>query len=172
MPISQIICPILSRKFGEGKEIGVVAVKKLLPVFTLTLISFLVFINLFKFQIVSILFGVNFLPMLPMVSILSFGVFAVFYGVFIGGQVMLNLGMDRAFLKIQVYIAVVSLAINVLFISKGGGFVTSIVWTMSEIIISFYQVAYLQRKGVRLFTWKMLSITSITESIKYVLKKG
>ena len=172
MPISQIIFPILSRKFGEGREIGIVAVKKLLPVFSLISIAFLFFINIFNTQIVSILFGDKFLPITPMVSILSVGVFSVFYGVFIGGQVMLNLGMDRAFLKIQVYIAAISLVVNALFISKGGGLVTSVVWTISEIIISLYQIVYLQRKGVHLFTWKILSIKSIIESIKYVLGKN
>lgn len=110
--------------------------------------------------------------MTPMVSILSIGVFAVFYGVFIGGQVMLNLGMDKAFLKIQVYIALLSLLINLLFISKGGGLVTSIVWTTSEVIISLYQIIHLQRKGIFLFSWGILSYKSINESVRYVLKKN
>ena len=171
MPISQIIFPILSKKFGESKELGIYAVKKIIPLFILISISFLIFINLFNDYIVLILFGDKFLPITTLVSILSVGLFAVFFGVFIGGQVMLNLGMDSAFLKIQVYIAVFSLVLNFFFIKVGGGIVTSIIWTISEVIISLYQIIYLKRKGVEIFSWQVFSIYSIKESIRYVLKK-
>lgn len=171
MPISQIIFPILSRKFGFSKDEGLYSVRKILPLFSLISIGFLIFVNLFKYYIVIILFGEKFLPILPMVSILSVGLFAVFYGVFIGGQVMLNLGMDKAFLRIQIYIAIFSLLLNYFFIKQGGGFVTSIIWSVSEVIIALYQIVFLYINGVRIFTWSMLSPKSIIESLKYVLKK-
>jgi PST family polysaccharide transporter len=56
----------------------------------------------FFILIVKIIFGEGFEPVAPLLSILSFGLFFVFYGVMIGGQIMLNLGMDKAFLNIQV----------------------------------------------------------------------
>lgn len=171
MPISQIIFPILSRKFGFSKDEGLYSVRKILPLFSLISIGFLIFVNLFKYYIVIILFGEKFLPILPMVSILSVGLFAVFYGVFIGGQVMLNLGMDKAFLRIQIYIAIFSLLLNYFFIKQGGGLVTSIIWSVSEVIIALYQIVFLYINGVRIFTWSMLSPKSIIESLKYVLKK-
>ncbi len=171
MPISQIIFPILSKKFGDGKDFGIYSVRKILPLFIIISLAFLFFINSFNHYIVLILFGEKFLPITPLVSILSIGVFAVFFGVFIGGQVMLNLGMDRAFLKIQVYIAVFSLILNFFFIRMGGGVVTAMVWTISEIVISLYQIIYLKRKGVDLFTWDILTIKSIKESVNYVLKR-
>ncbi|MBT0723486.1 oligosaccharide flippase family protein [Rosenbergiella sp. S61] len=171
LPISQIIFPILARKFGEGKEQGLETVKKVLPIFIVISIMFLFFINIFDELIVMLLFGKEFLPIISLVRILSIGLFAVFFGVFIGGQVMLNLGMDSAFVRIQIIIAILSLFINCLLVRANGGLVTSIVWSISEVVISLYQVVYLYRRGVIIFSWDTLSYNSILGSIKYVLNK-
>ncbi|WP_265012052.1 oligosaccharide flippase family protein, partial [Klebsiella variicola] len=171
MPITQIIFPLLSEKFGKNQKDGILAVRKLMPTFILISVAVLISINLFRDVIVRVIFGEQFMAVIPLITILSFGLFAVFYGVIIGGQVMLNLGLDRAFLNIQIIISVISLIVNAIAIPKGGAIVTASVWSISEVIISLYQIIYLKRLGITVITWKMLSITEIIGSIKYVFKK-
>ncbi|WP_407289385.1 hypothetical protein [Raoultella ornithinolytica] len=98
--------------------------------------------------VLEVIFGGDFSPASPMLTILSFGLFAVFYGVLIGGQVMLNLGMDKEFLNVQVIVSVASLAANYLILPFGGGVTISIVWTLSEFFISAYQIMILKKNGI------------------------
>jgi len=172
MPISQIIFPILSAKFGKDKDIGLDSIRKIMPLFILATISFFIFINIFRWQFVSILFGPQFYPMVDILSILSFGLFCVFYGVLIGGQVMLNLCMDKAFLYIQIVISVISLIFNSVFIPSGGGVATAYIWAFSEFIITTYQILYLKYYNVNVISFNMLTLSKIKESYKYVINKG
>ncbi|WP_241640462.1 oligosaccharide flippase family protein [Rosenbergiella epipactidis] len=172
MPISQIIFPILSQKFGKDKREGLDAIKKIMPLFIMITFFSIVFINVFRMQFVIILFGSQFYSMIDILTVLSFGLFFVFYGVLIGGQVMLNLSMDKAFLNIQIIISIISLIINSLLIPAGGGIVTAYVWTFSEFIITTYQVMYLRQKGINVFSLNMISLHKLKESLQYVLKKS
>ncbi|HDT0618764.1 TPA: hypothetical protein QIB63_006142, partial [Klebsiella michiganensis] len=122
--------------------------------------------------IIELLFGALFLPSVNLLSILSIGLFAVFFGTLIGGQVMLNLGLDKAFLKIQIIISILSLAINIVFIGKGGAVITAWVWTLSEIIITLYQVIYLRNMGINILSFNMLLPSRIKGALFYVLKRN
>ena len=172
LPISQIIFPILSEKFGRNKEEGVNTVKEIMPAFILLSICTLAFILLFSEIIIKLLFGPLFLPSVNLLSILSIGLFAVFFGTLIGGQVMLNLGLDKAFLKIQVIISILSLVINIIFIGKGGAIITAWVWTLSEIIITAYQIIYLRNMGINILSFDMLLPSRIKGALFYVLKRN
>ena len=172
LPISQIIFPILSEKFGRNKEEGINTVKEIMPAFILLSMCTLVFILLFSEIIIELLFGALFLPSVNLLSILSIGLFAVFFGTLIGGQVMLNLGLDKAFLKIQIIISILSLAINIVFIGKGGAVITAWVWTLSEIIITLYQVIYLRNMGINILSFNMLLPSRIKGALFYVLKRN
>ncbi|WP_162821964.1 oligosaccharide flippase family protein, partial [Escherichia coli] len=106
MPISQVIFPILSEKFGKNRMDGIKAVQSIMPAFFLFSLIVLIFMISFGGIVLEVIFGGNFSPASPMLTILSFGLFAVFYGVLVGGQVMLNLGMDKEFLNVQVIVSV------------------------------------------------------------------
>ena len=169
MPLNQVLFPILSKKFGEGDDVGIHAVKKLMPLFVI--ISFVMTLALLLFAklIILVLFGHEFSDSVTVLYILSVGLFSVFYGIVVGGQVMLNLKMDKAFFNIQLYVSMFSLGVNTIFSSYGGWIVISIVWSMSEFIISTYQIVYLYKRGVRIFEAKMLSISNLKKSFNYVL---
>ena len=66
-------------------------------------------ILLFGKIIILLLFGSAFSDSYLILVILGLGLAAVFYGMLIGGQIMLNLGMDREFVRIQVIVSVLSL---------------------------------------------------------------
>ena len=171
IPISQVIFPILSEKFGKDISSGISVVVKIMPVFFFISASCLLFLNVFSFLIVKIIFGEGFEPVAPLLSILSFGLFFVFYGVMIGGQIMLNLGMDKAFLNIQVFVSIFSLVINAALIPHWGAEVTAVVWSLSEMVITIYQILYLRKKGFVIISLGVINPFNIIKSVKYVLKK-
>ncbi|HCE1007014.1 oligosaccharide flippase family protein [Acinetobacter baumannii] len=170
MPIYQIIFPLLSKKFVSNLEDGLNSVRIFLPVFTLMVIVVLLGILLFGKIIILLLFGSAFSDSYLILVILGLGLAAVFYGMLIGGQIMLNLGMDREFVRIQVIVSVLSLFLNIIILPYGGGVTTAIIWSLSEVIITLYQILVLKSKGIKVFSMNMLSLNSIKLSLKSIMR--
>lgn len=170
MPIYQIIFPLLAKKFGKNIEDGLSTVRVFLPVFNLIVLLVILGILLFGKIIIFLLFGSEFSDSYLILIILGVGLTAVYYGTLIGGQVMLNLGMDREFVRIQVIVSVVSLIINFAILPYGGAITTAIIWSLSEVVITLYQIFLLRNKGIVLFNMKMFSFNSIKLSLKAILR--
>ncbi|WP_151820927.1 oligosaccharide flippase family protein, partial [Acinetobacter soli] len=171
MPIYQVVFPILARKFGESQIIGVEAVKKILPIFNIITLIVLCGLILTGYFLISILFGNEFLDSYKILVILSFGLAAVFYGILIGGQVMLNIGLDKDFVKIQLIVSILSVSASLIILPFGGAVTIALIWTLSEIIITAYQIFILKRKGVSVFDFNQLKIQSIKNAFKYMVAK-
>ena len=169
MPIYQVVFPILARKFGESQIIGVEAVKKILPIFNIITLIVLCGLILMGYFLISILFGNEFLDSYKILVILSFGLAAVFYGILIGGQVMLNIGMDREFVRIQVIVAVLSIAMSLMILPYGGATTIALIWALSEIIITAYQIFVLKINGIYVLNRNQLKIQSIKDAFKYMV---
>lgn len=127
-------------------------------------------ILLFGKIIILLLFGSAFSDSYLILVILGLGLAAVFYGMLIGGQIMLNLGMDREFVRIQVIVSVLSLFLNIIILPYGGGVTTAIIWSLSEVIITLYQILVLKSKGIKVFSMNMLSLNSIKLSLKSIMR--
>ncbi|WEH96908.1 hypothetical protein PYR77_13060 [Acinetobacter soli] len=121
--------------------------------------------------LISILFGNEFLDSYKILVILSFGLAAVFYGILIGGQVMLNIGLDKDFVKIQLIVSILSVSASLIILPFGGAVTIALIWTLSEIIITAYQIFILKRKGVSVFDFNQLKIQSIKNAFKYMVAK-
>ncbi|MBF7685629.1 oligosaccharide flippase family protein [Acinetobacter sp. B10A] len=169
MPIYQVIFPVLAKKFGENELKGLEAVKKIIPIFNLIVLIMATGLITLGYFIIYILFGIEFLQSYLILIILSFGLVAVFYGILIGGQIMLNLGMDRYFVKIQVIVSIFSIFLSYIVLPYGGAITIAIIWTISEIAITLYQIHFLRRRGIHVLSWTQLSFSSILHSVKYVL---
>ena len=171
MPIYQVVFPILARKFGESQIIGVEAVKKILPLFHLLVFTVTCGLILGGYLLILILFGAAFSDSYIILFILSFGLMAGFYGILIGGQIMLNIGMDKEFVRIQVVVAIVSVAMSLMILPSGGAITIAVIWALSELIITFYQIIILRKNGIKILNKNQLNIQSIKDSMKYMVKK-
>ena len=171
MPIYQVVFPILARKFGESQILGLEALKKILPIFNIITLIVLCGLILTGYFLISILFGSEFLDSYKILVILSFGLAAVFYGILIGGQVMLNIGMDREFVRIQVIVAVLSIAMSLMILPYGGATTIALIWALSEIIITAYQIFVLKINGIYVLNRNQLKIQSIKDAFKYMVAK-
>ncbi|WP_260924889.1 oligosaccharide flippase family protein [Novosphingobium sp. 9] len=171
-PFFQILFPILSASVSRDREGALKVIRLYMPVFVLFSIGLLIGMLLFGKLMISVIFGQAFLPALPIFLVLSFGLIAVFYGLLVGGQVMLNLGYDRAFLNIQIVVSVASLIVNYFVLPRGGGMTTAIVWSTAEIVMSLSQVIFLKRAGVTLFERDAFRLASLRRLPGLLLRKG
>ena len=121
--------------------------------------------------LILILFGIEFLDSYKILVILSFGLAAVFYGILIGGQVMLNIGLDKDFVKIQLIVSILSVSASLIILPFGGAVTIALIWTLSEILITFYQIFILRRHNVYILSMSDFKIESIKLSLKYILGK-
>ncbi|MDH0192416.1 oligosaccharide flippase family protein [Acinetobacter ursingii] len=171
MPIYQVVFPILARKFGESQIIGVEAVKKILPIFNIITLLVLCGLILTGYFLILILFGIEFLDSYKILVILSFGLAAVFYGILIGGQVMLNIGLDKDFVKIQLIVSILSVSASLIILPFGGAVTIALIWTLSEILISVYQLWVLKRNNIQIFYFNQFKLTHLKNSFKYIVGK-
>ncbi|HGK4710711.1 TPA: hypothetical protein ACJ2WN_005580, partial [Klebsiella pneumoniae] len=96
-------------------------------------------------------FGEQFSASSLLLKILSIGFVAVFFGVVIGGQVILNLQFDKQFVIMQLIVAIVSLILNFMILPSGGAITTAIIWSFSEVLMTGLQIIFLRMKGINLF---------------------
>lgn len=171
IPIYQIIFPILTMKFEESHYLGLTAVKKILPLFNVLVFFVILTLILTGYFSILILFGKEFLPSYTILIILSFGLFAVFYGILIGGQIMLNLGLDKEFVKIQLVVSMLSITLTCIILPFGGSITTAVIWTLSEITITIYQIWVLKNKNIVVFDRNQLKWDCIKDSLRFVIKR-
>lgn len=82
---------------------------------------------------------------------------------------MLNIGLDKDFVKIQFIVSILSVSASLIILPFGGALTIAIIWSLSEMIIAGYQVLVLREKGIQIFTKQQFSFNSIVDSLKFVL---
>lgn len=151
LPLNMLIFPLLSAAFGHNKEIALEHIRRVMPLFCVFCLLSAVFIFLFGDLIILAFFGEQFSASSLLLKILSIGFVAVFFGVVIGGQVILNLQFDKQFVIMQLIVAIVSLILNFMILPSGGAITTAIIWSFSEVLMTGLQIIFLRMKGINLF---------------------
>lgn len=167
MPLNMLVLPMVSKSFGESVDAGMDKLQRVMPIFIFFCVTSFLFINFFGEFIVNIFFGHQFSGSGKILHILSFGFLALFFGLIIGGQVILNLHYDKQFVLMQLLVAILSLSLNIFLLPHGGGMTTALVWTISEFIMTLMQIIFLYRKGYSLFNLKYFinPISSLRDNV-------
>lgn len=148
IPFSQSLFPFIGKSFGIDKEEGLSTVRKLFPI--ITYVSFLVscMIWLLGPLVIELFYGSSFLPSKHMFRIMAFTPFIVILSNFLGIQIMLNLNMDRPFLKIIFVGSLLNLVVSSVLSTKMGGVGTSYSILITESFITILMIAYLIRQNI------------------------
>lgn len=154
VPLNMLLLPLVSKGFRESLERGLEIVQKLMPFFTLFCVFAIIFIFLAGRYVIFIFFGDEFASSVQVLSVLSIGFVALFFGLIIGGQVILNLHYDKQFVFMQVFVALISLSLNFYILPFGGSLTTASVWSLSELIMTTLQIYFLHKKGINVFNLK------------------
>lgn len=171
LPLNMLIFPLLSTAFGKNKETALLYIRKLMPVFVLFCLLSVSFVALFGDYIILIFFGEQFSASALLLKILSIGFVAVFFGVVIGGQVILNLHYDRQFVIMQIVVAVISLTFNFMILPYGGALTTAIIWSFSEVLMTILQIAFLKNRGIDIFKFEYFRLSFLIKTVIQIISK-
>lgn len=171
--LNPVFYPIYARAFHEDTSTAIELIKRILPVNIFISLIVLLMLLLFGPLAVYLMYGVSFMPSISILLILSFGLFLKFYGAVFGGQIMLNLNMDSIFVRIQMFVSIFSVLLNILGLYFGFKATwVALVWVLSEFLITLAQYFYLRYKGYSLLSWNMLRLSSLRQGLNIILGKN
>ncbi|MDA3616415.1 oligosaccharide flippase family protein [Polluticaenibacter yanchengensis] len=151
IPLSSALYPYIGRAFSEGKENGMDKLKKILPItfyFNLLVSSGILILSPF---LIVLVFGEKFEGSIIIVQILSLLPFISGLSNMMGIQTMLNLKMDKLFLKITSLGAFLSIILNLVFGYLFGYTGTACSYLLTETFIVFSLFLALKKKEIVLF---------------------
>jgi len=150
-PITQTLFPFVSKKMSESKEMGInvvrISVKILWP------LSFLVSLFLFIFAplIISLLYSTDSSEIIVVFRILAWTPFVISLSAIFGLQMMIPLGMKKAYSQTYLLAAILGLVLffvlTPIYLHVG----TAIAVLIVEIFVSIYMYFRLKFKGIQLF---------------------
>ncbi|VUS60371.1 Putative O-antigen transporter [Klebsiella spallanzanii] len=170
-PLSFIVFPALSKRFGVSVESGLVAFRKFMPLLCLCCFLSFLFIFFFGGEVILIMMGKGFEDSIYVLKILAFGYLFVFWGAVIGGQIVLNLKYDKQFVLMQWGVAFFSFICNILFLKKYGSTGLAYIWTISECIMTLMQVFFIRAKGIKILDIEQFKIRNIIANAKELLSR-
>lgn len=168
-PLSFIVFPALSKRFGISIENGLIAFRKFMPLLCLCCFLSFLFIYFLGGKVILIMMGAGFKDSIQILNILAFGYVFVFWGAVIGGQIVLNLKYDRQFVLMQWFVAFFSFICSVTFLKKYGSTGLAYIWTISEFIMTLMQCIFIKMKGIRIIDFEQFRLKNIIVNIKELL---
>lgn len=168
IPLASSLYPYIGRAFSESKEAGLLKLRKILPiVFYFSALVSLGILILAPF-IVFIIYGKSFDGSIIAIQILSFLPLLSSMSSIMGVQTMLNLSMDKLFLRITSFAACLSLILNVIMAYYFSYIGTSISYLFTEIIICVSFFIILKNKGLILFEKENFKLKNVFIQIKAI----
>jgi O-antigen/teichoic acid export membrane protein len=148
MPLAQAFYPFIGKAFGESREQGLKLAQKLVPVIVVfTGIASLVMFTIGPL-IIKLFYGDKFEPAIPVFQMLSIIPLLFSLNNVLGIQIMVNLGMDKSFLKITICAGVISVLLNLLMVRQWGYIGSTLNWLVVEIFLFISMYIVLKREGL------------------------
>lgn len=170
IPLASSLYPFIGRAFSISREDGLAKLRKLIPIVFWFTISICLGILLLSPFAIYLIYGKKFEGSIISVQILSFLPLISAMSSIMGIQTMLNLNMDKLFLKITTFASCFSLILNIVMAYYFSYVGTSISYLLTEIIIciSFYHV--LKAKGLMLFEMENFKAKNVIQQVKSIIK--
>ncbi|WP_118976657.1 flippase [Taibaiella koreensis] len=167
VPLTQAIYPYIGKAFGDDYNKGIDMVQRMLPaVFGFTFLAGLViFFGAPLF--ISFFYGSAFQPAVTVCRILAFVPMIIALGTVMGIHVMLNLKMDKVFLKVTCIGAITGVVLNLLLVNLLGYIGAAITWTVTEFLNLCMLTFLLRKHGIQIFNREYFKLK---QCIAYFLK--
>ena len=150
LPLSNSFFPYVGAAFGKSKEEGIAAARKVLPVVTvIALAAFLGMVTIGPWAL-ELFYGEKFKPSVPIFITLAITPLVIVLSNVFGILVMMNLKMDKAFLRITAFGAIVSIASNLLLVPWAGGLGSAFSLLITESFIVAAMAFFLLKEGINL----------------------
>ena len=164
-PFSQTIYPHISRLASESKQDAIVFAKKMLKLATLPILLVSLLLLIFAPQISNILLGQEFKNSIIVIRILSFVPLITMLSNIFSIQLMLNLGLKKAFMKIFTFAAIMSVFMSLILVLPLRHIGLSISVLATEIIVTVLTFISLKRIGIDIIRAKINRKDGLRNSI-------
>ena len=166
IPLSQAMFPFIGAAFAQSREKGLDVVKKMLPIVTVLTFSAAFILWLFGPLVIMLLYGHKFEPSILVFRILAFVPVVIGWSNMFGIQTMINLKMDKVFLRITAIGAVSSILLNFLFVTRFGFVGTAMSWVLTEVFIVLCMYFVLARNGINIIDKRYFSTAHFKKFLK------
>jgi PST family polysaccharide transporter len=170
IPLSTSLYPFVGSTFSKSIDLGVEQLRKILPIIFYITFCGAVVLFIAAPLVIKIIYGNKFINSIPCIMILSILPLISSISSLLGVQTMLNLKMDKEFLRITSYGAALSLVLNLTlgyFFSYIG---TTISYLLTELFIIILLFAKLRSKNINLVNFEYFK-PKVLFSIVMNLKK-
>lgn len=170
MPLSQTLFPHIGKSFSVEREEGLQEVRKIFPL--VTVLSLAVSICLFTGAplAIRILFGADFEPSVQILRIMSVVPFIVTVSNLLGTQVLLNLKMDKQFLRMTIIGSVICITLNLVLTPLYSYYGTALAWVMTELLITIGLGFIIHQQGIRLVDRRYWNVNWLLTAISRLKK--
>ncbi|SKC18962.1 flippase [Dyadobacter psychrophilus] len=163
LPLTQAFYPFIGKAFRDDRQQGLRVTQKILPLIIIfTGVATIVMILLGPLVIRSF-YGHKFEAAVPVFQILAMIPLCIAVSNVFGIQIMLNLGLDRFFLRITSVGALLSILLNVFMIRQWGYIGTSFNWLLTEVFILISMYVVLLRQGINPVELHYFKFSSLKE---------
>jgi len=166
IPLSQAMFPFIGSAFAQSREKGLDVVKQMLPIVTVLTFSAAFILWLFGPLVIMLLYGHKFEPSILVFRILAFVPVVIGWSNMFGIQTMINLKMDKVFLRITAIGALSSILLNFLFVTRFGFVGTAMSWVLTEVFIVLCMYFVLAKNGISIIDKKYFSPAHFKKFLK------
>jgi PST family polysaccharide transporter len=112
------------------------------------------------------MYGEKFEPSIMVFRILVFIPLIIGWNNLLGIQTMINLKMDKAFFRITLTGAIVSVALNYFLVKQFGFVGTAWSWMLTELFVTAVLFIFLAKKGISIFEQKYFAPAHFSKYLK------
>jgi O-antigen/teichoic acid export membrane protein len=164
--------PLIGKKFSEDFSVGIIALKKTLPILSIFLFLAGSVVFLGAHLIITLFYGENFLPSVIDLQILAFVPLFIALNNFLGMFVMLNLRMDKAYFKITLIGVIIGLLLSWMLSKSFGHVGASWGWLINQASIASISYFYLRNKQINIIEFQFFEIKTLYANIRKIVKVG
>lgn len=171
LPLSQSLFPVVGFAFSQSRERGIEVVQRIVPVIVMVTLVLIIVMYCIGPLFLLWFYGEKFAPSVMVFKVSTPIPMLLALSNLFGIQVMLNLGMDKAFFKITAYGALFGFLLNVLMVSMYGYLGTAWNLLIVELYITLAMYVYLKRNGVDPIKLSKFSFSEIKLQLKPLTDK-
>lgn len=164
-PLGTVLFPIVGKAFSKSNEEGVSIIQKALPLILLITLMIALIILIFGGLIIHIFYGKNFQDSALIFKLLAFTPMFLALNMLFGVQAMVNLKMDKSFVKITITAAIFNVISSLVLIHYWNAAGAAISWFCTEMLCAISMLLVLIKNGVLLYNQEYFSLDLLKSQV-------
>ena len=171
LPLSQALFPYIGKAFAQNFEEGLSTTQKIIPIIIFLTGSMGIAMLILGPWLLRIFYGNSFEPSVIIFELLVFTPLLISLSSVFGTQIMLNLNMDKLFMKITLTATVISILSNLILVNKFGYIGSALNWLFTEAMITVSMYIALRMKGINPINYSYFNLKPLRDYLKPVINR-